>query len=622
MSPWYQSMGIVGIVATITFSNTLFNKFTWDDRGSILTNKDVHSDATPISNLLIHDFWGMDLLSPTSHKSYRPVTVLTFRWNYILGGLNPLGYHFVNIILHAIASMLVVYIGERLLKCFHGYDKASLVAGLVFAVHPVHCDSVASVVGRSDILCTILSLFAIVLYLNTIQHQNQLQKLSFAGAIICIFLATLSKETGATTFGILFAIEIGRPCAANFSRLTYLVLFAIAFIQMRISWNGVHTLYVWTKYENEFALMPFGLSKVLTITHLHGWYLWKLLWAQYLCYDYGFKTIDAIQGIGDIRNVLTLMAYASVVALIFISIRGFRTSPLFIISAMALCPFIPAANVFFPVGTILAERLLYFPSVGFSLIVGVVIDVATTQRAKTTTRIIYALAIIIIYIGAMRARARNIEWVDEESLFASSLRVAPMSVKILSNAAKSILRTNPQRASLYLERAVALMPEYSLAHLNLAAAYGSYSKPWGKPLHSMHHLIQSCSIDRSSMAFSSLGMRMVEFTLRHEKIVLPHAKENILEKAKEYVYDAIEVTPLLPSAYFTLGRIAFALNNTNEALQWFERTNSVNNEIVSRGFDLNDQTDHCSLCMMWGLAHEAESSASEAFEFYISFSIH
>jgi hypothetical protein len=78
--------------------NSLECEFVFDDISAIRDNKDLRPHV-PLKNLLKNDFWGTSMTKEQSHKSYRPLTVLTFRWNYAIGGLNPTGYHLVRILL-------------------------------------------------------------------------------------------------------------------------------------------------------------------------------------------------------------------------------------------------------------------------------------------------------------------------------------------------------------------------------------------------------------------------------------------------------------------------------------------------------------------------------------------
>ena len=135
-------------VSLLTFSNSLDGAFVIDDGSAVRTNQDLRSE-TPLSQLLVRDFWGRPIDAPTSVKSYRPLTVLTFRWNFSAHGLDVWGYHAVNVLLHALCTALVHLLARAQLSD----ELAADVAALSFAVHPVHCEAVASIVGRAELLC-------------------------------------------------------------------------------------------------------------------------------------------------------------------------------------------------------------------------------------------------------------------------------------------------------------------------------------------------------------------------------------------------------------------------------------------------------------------------------------
>ena len=103
-----------------------------------MQNDDVQM-KTPWSDLLRNDFWGTRMNTTASHKSYRPLTVATFRLNYMLHELEPLGYHLVNVLLHS----AVVYLYVLLCGVVFSEVWPALIAGLLFAVHPIHTEAVS-----------------------------------------------------------------------------------------------------------------------------------------------------------------------------------------------------------------------------------------------------------------------------------------------------------------------------------------------------------------------------------------------------------------------------------------------------------------------------------------------
>ncbi|KAF0697731.1 Aste57867_11617 [Aphanomyces stellatus] len=589
----------VAATAWIAFANSLSGQFVWDDRGAILNNLDVHSDVSSLQDLLVHDFWGMNLSLPQSHKSFRPLTVLTFRLNYMVDGLHPWGYHLVNVFLHAVASVLVVFTGRALFGREH---SAPLLAGLLFAAHPIHCDSVASVVGRADILCTVLSLVAFLTHHQGLDHPS-ISVWRVIATIVCVVSATLAKESGVTTFAILLALEVYHHCRSTTStsrwrrlgRCTCLVLAAAATIAWRISLNGQHKLFEWSIYENEFVHLPRG-TQVLSYAHVHALYLWKLLWPHHLCYDYGWKTIDAISSVWDVRNAGTIVAYGVVLG--GSAIVTMWANHLFVVVALALCPFVPASHVFFPVGTILAERLLYFPSVGFSLGVGCVLAHAVTASSAPLGRVLRGVYVILLLLALGRTVRRNQDWHNEASLFGSALEVAPTSVKVLTNVGKERRITDPARAAFYLDVAVDLMPQNGLAHLNLAAAYGQLEKP----LHAMQHLVHAIALEAQPKAYTALSQHLVAFWETHATQKGEASKT--LEMAASFIQEAMERGETSPSMYYGQAKVAYAKGQAHDTIAWLHRTLEANRRVAARGYDVDEQVDGCFIDTMLGLAWE------------------
>lgn len=182
--------------------------------------------SSPLSSLFANDFWGIPLQSNDSHKSYRPITVLTFRWNFLIGGLNPVGYHVVNVLLHSAVSVLFLHFCTRI---FSGYvssqiSSLSLLCGLFFAIHPIHTEAVANVVGRADILCALFYLLALLSYtkcfsdgsfLEGNKRPSKYSKLWLASCIFWCVLSLFSKEQGITVLGVCVVYDIIFVCKVS-----------------------------------------------------------------------------------------------------------------------------------------------------------------------------------------------------------------------------------------------------------------------------------------------------------------------------------------------------------------------------------------------------------------------
>ena len=137
-----------------------------------MKNPDVTGE-TSLLQILGNDFWGTPLTHSGSHKSYRPLTVLTFRLNHLLHGATPLGFHFINVLLHSLATALFTHLARRLNPAQSSFPVWA--AGLTFAAHPVHCEAVAGVVGRADVLACIFFLLSLLSYIQYCVYRDRLR---------------------------------------------------------------------------------------------------------------------------------------------------------------------------------------------------------------------------------------------------------------------------------------------------------------------------------------------------------------------------------------------------------------------------------------------------------------
>jgi hypothetical protein len=133
-----QALGAVVVLTCIAcYYNSCYCGFVFDDISAIKDNRDLRPHS-PLVNIFFNDFWGTPMHKEQSHKSYRPLCVLTFRWNYLLWQLEPMGYHLVNMLLHSVVCLMYFRMCSMFLP-----ELSSFVAAMLFAVHPIHTEAVS-----------------------------------------------------------------------------------------------------------------------------------------------------------------------------------------------------------------------------------------------------------------------------------------------------------------------------------------------------------------------------------------------------------------------------------------------------------------------------------------------
>ena len=150
MSPIVNSSTIV-LISILCYWASLFGDFVFDDTEAIVNNNDVMTD-TSISQVLANDFWGTNMSDTSSHKSYRPITIITFRLIRKLSGLlfatpkSPFLFHVCNLTTYIALNLLLWSVLDRIYKLLDANDSNQSTPFLVtvlFACHPVHSEVVS-----------------------------------------------------------------------------------------------------------------------------------------------------------------------------------------------------------------------------------------------------------------------------------------------------------------------------------------------------------------------------------------------------------------------------------------------------------------------------------------------
>jgi hypothetical protein len=394
--PWVP-VCICSALGFAIFANTLGGELVWDDRAAVLLNADVLPES-PLSNLLFNDFWGQSMSLSDSHKSYRPVTVLTYKLNYWLHGVDPFGYHLVNVGLHALCCGLAAKLATRIFEettlqrqgravdlPSHEAAAFGCFVGVLFAVHPIHTEAVACIVGRADILCCLFFFLAMLLYIESCalplkapqaikrddggvalparppSSASVVQCLLVALSALFTALSTLSKEIGVTVIPILMLWEVlvvlrlqkcvvrsghyERPSARcvgqSIGRIVVVLFFGLGVLTWRFRLHGDSFMYKWSILENNIQHLPPGFPKFASYAYVHARYF-LLFWVPYpLCYDYGFDAVPVVESVHDARNVTTVCMYLIMLSILREAIMQLLGSP----GTTTMAPAVLGSNV-------------------------------------------------------------------------------------------------------------------------------------------------------------------------------------------------------------------------------------------------------------------------------------
>ena len=419
---------LAALAAALAFANSVGNDFAYDDRLIIAGNEDIQSLET-LPGTVAKPYW------PNAHGRelglWRPVTTWAFGLQWALWDGEPAGFHLVNVLLNSLAAALVVLLLGKLLPV-----SAALLGGLVFAVHPVHAEAVANVVGMAELLSGTLYLGACLAAVRCGGRMGGGRVLLVAGLFLA---AVLAKESAVTLPGAIFLVDAAQRNLHLRHLRAYLVerwpLYAVLGVTTGLVLAGRAAVLgsVADPYPPMGAEVLAGgeVSRIWTVLGTWPEIFRLLFFPVQLSADYTPAVIPVAFG-WTARSACGLLLGLGALVIAGWSWRGGpilpdRLSPATVGFGVLwfVVTLLPASNLLFLTGVLLAERTLYLPSVGFAAGVGWLLVQMRRERPRCGAAVI-AVGLVLL---CCRTVARNPTWKDNATVFATLLRERPESAR-------------------------------------------------------------------------------------------------------------------------------------------------------------------------------------------------
>ena len=439
----------LAVLAILPYTNAVTAGFTLDDQPQIRENAAVIG-SVDLLKILSSPLFPGDL--------YRPLTMFTFAVNEKLTPGTPASFHATNVALHALTTVLVFAVARQLFQ-----TSIAGVAAALFAVHPIHTEAVTSLVGRAEILAALFGLLSLLSAAGAMTARRWVQRAVLQAVSLTAFsLALLSKESALTVLPLIVLFRItcrGEPWGHGLHHelrslewLPY-TLCAGVFLWLRFYVVGAVTPPLPIKPLNNmlaFAAWDVRIPSAIAIL----WDYFGLLNVPLvLAADYSYDQVPLVTSWREPR----LVAGVALIAAALVLMTPHRRAAVRFTAAFPFVTLALTANVLFPIGTIKAERLLYFPSVGWLLLAAYGID---RMAAIPGRRRMVALALAFVIVAfAIRTWERNWDWRDDLALYRSLARAAPDSAKSRHDLGVVFEREDLHQAAIaQFERALAVYP--------------------------------------------------------------------------------------------------------------------------------------------------------------------
>ena len=613
---------LIFAVSFLLYANTLTHDYCQDDAIVITDNMFTTEGVSGIPGIMGYDtFYGF-FKDPNKGNlvaggRYRPFTLVMFAFEYEIFGKGPFIGHLMNVLLFGLTSVLLYFLLLKLLNY-----KASMIAtgdalannstaiiafiaALLFATHPIHTEAVANIKGRDEIMTLLGSLAAVWFSLKFYENKGISNQII---AFSLFFIALLSKENAITFVVIvplIYWFFMQTDWSTAFKQTLPFAAAAVLFMILRGAVIGNQ----FTSEQNELMNNPYlklvgnqyvpfeAGEKMATIIYTLGKYIQLLIFPHPLTHDYYPRHIGIMQ-FSDWQVLLSLGVYGGLVALI---LRGWQKRDIMSFGlAFFLITLSIVSNIVFPVGTNMAERFMFMPSVGFCLVLAVILVKYLKNYA------IYAAVGIAVLFG-IKTFTRNFDWKDNYTIFTTDVNVSQNSAKLQCSAGgamieKAATETNPtlkkeqlNAAIGHLRRSLEIHPTYKNPYLLLGNAY-IYLENFEKAIEEYQNGLKLDPQFKDIKVNIALAYREMGRIYGQQKNDMPKAIEN-LEKAVGY-------NPKDGQAYSNLGTCYGMTGQTRKAIDALERALAIR-------FDKNDAMNLSTAYRIFGNTAKADEWANK-----------
>jgi len=537
--------GALVALVLLAYLPALRGDFLWDDDRYVSENPHVRSPAG------LRAIW----LKPGATDQYYPLVFTSFWLEYRLWGLNPIGYHLVNVALHVAGALLIWRILRRLAV------PGAALAAAVFALHPVHVESVAWITERKNVLSLVFYLAALRAYLAFIDRGDETQTPADArrhrprspgadlpeyrsgagayfAALACFACALLSKTVTASLPAAVLIILWWKRGRLHWADLPPL----LPFFALGLTGGLITALLERHHVGAAGAEWDFSAAERCIIAGRAVWfYLGKLIWPVKLAFIYPRWQIDA----GDWRQYIFPAGALFLVLFLWLARDRLSRGPLAaaLYFGGTLLPALGFLNVYPMRFSFVADHFQYLASIGPIVLLGAAC--ATLGQGQVR----WLAPCILIPLGVLTFRQARI-YQGPEALWRDTLARNP-DAWLAHNNLGILLSQSHQRAEAiaHFQAAIRLNPGFFEAHYNLA----NRLRDDGRSDEAIRHY-QAC-----------IGLRP-DFVNAHYN--LGHLLESLgrLDEAAAHFRAVIRFTPADFDAHYKLGDVAGAQRRFQEAV--------------------------------------------------------
>jgi protein O-mannosyl-transferase len=534
---WFFCL-ILAVVTMLAYQPAWHGGFIWDD-DEYVTNNELLTAPDGLRRI-----W----FSLDSPSQYFPLVYTTFRIERALWGLDPFGYHWVNLLLH-IANALLVWRVLMALKV-----PGAWLAGAIFALHPVQVESVAWITERKNVLMGFFFLLTLLAWIAFVDERTK-RPWRFYGLALILYALALSAKTTACTLPVALLLMLWlQKKPINRERILQIAPFFLLGLGM-----GLVAVW-WERYHQgtRLALAPLEtIERILVASRAVWFYLGKLIWPSNLTFIYPRWTIVSTRPL----EYAWLLAGAGLCAVIYFGRRrlgrGVEVAAAFFVATLS--PVLGFIMLFTFCYTFVADHYQYLASIGPIALASA--GVATLARAfKGSRKLIFGTAFCVVVTLAMLTWRQSAMYSDMEALWRTTLVRNPACWMAYNNLGLVLYQGNrfPEAMDLF-KQSLRINPDNAEAYNNL----GNTLLQTGRTLEAIDQYKQALRINpNNARAHNNLGNALV--------------RTGQTSEAMDEFNQALLIDPDYAEAHNNLGNTLLETGRTLEAIDQYKQALRLN----------------------------------------------
>lgn len=562
---WYGLA--LAALAFLIYANTLSHDYCLDDYSAIKENRYVKQGLSSTTTLLTTHYragyWN------SKGTLYRPLSLILFAGEWGVAPDKPGLSHFINVFFFGATGWLLFQFLSRLFD--RRYYWLPLFISLIFITHPIHTEVVANIKSRDEIMAFFLGLAGLFYLVKFVDHRKIL---NLVLSILFYALSLFSKESAITWLAIyplalLFFRKESTPKVAAWIALYLIPTGIFLLIRSRILGSVVNVKpdivdNFFTTAQNISTGQYYGSAGYMVFEYLKSLFL-----PFHLVSEKGYSQIP-IMGMGNMGAILVA---SLMLGSIYLLVRTFRQKNewLKIIGFGILifgASFSIYSNLIIEIGSSYAERFLYMPSLGFSIIVGTSLYWLAQKYGKskpiTLSNPGFIFLLVLSLLFSVLTINRNKAWYDSATLYASDVLKSPNSAKLnyhhglevgkKGNTLKGQAQTNQYKKALsFFQKAIKIYPAYSDAH----GQVGLYHYKLQENDKALESYLISTKLKPNANAYSNMG--------------IIYFQRGDLKNAEKVYKLALKYEPSFIDAYRNLGAVYGSTQRFKLAIEQFKK---------------------------------------------------